>query len=131
MKDGEQALVFIGSIVDGMSRRSNQIVDHHDLGEVESPQKRLYGEAWTFIFGIGNGINEMYKGQETRYDAELEEFVDEGVSDYHWQKHYDEYGYGAYGRGLEIGKQLAFYSDDKFEFVEPEQDDEKNFTFIQ
>lgn len=86
-----------------------------DGGDNSSPQKQLYGDTWRFLYGITEGIDHMRSGSQRQYLPDEEDVWE--IDDSEWQEHYDEYGYGAYGRGLKIGKRFAFYSDTSFDFT--------------
>lgn len=118
----DDARRLIQDLVQNMQRRS---WDEHNKegsdivrGEDEpSEAKQLYGDAWTFIYGISSGMTLMNQEHEKEFDWDAGEEIDHGISgDESWQEHYDEYGYGVYGRGLKIGKRLAFYEDRGFTF---------------
>lgn len=128
---------FVRDIKRGMERRA---IDKHGMNTSEvgpsdtSQMKSHYGDAWSFIFGIVKGVNLMNEGEWTERDLEKRETISHGVGDNKWQEHYDKFGYGAHGCGLEIGKRLAFYDgESKFTFVEPseEESNESQFTFVQ
>jgi hypothetical protein len=116
-----EAREFINDLVRFMHRRSIEIVTGESLQEGESDgdsvQKEYYGDQWLLVYGIQSGIEEMWLSNTPTEDYGIK-------GDSNWQEHYDEYGYGAYGDGLEIGKKLAFFEDRNFEFStsEPEFD---------
>lgn len=102
--------------------------------ESESIQKRVYGDAWTLLYGISIGISNMGDDKWKEYNWDDDEVVDHGINvDGSWQEHYDEFGYGTYGRGLEIGRQLAFYEGRDFDISadvssETDSSEEPDFT---
>lgn len=120
----EEARSFIDDLTHTMSERAwrhvrsldKQNVDHDYERTEDGPslQKQMYGDKWTFLYGIGHGVKLMKEGSESVWSDDRT-LVSWEVDDGKWQEHYDEYGYGEYGRGLEIGKKLAFYSDADFE----------------
>lgn len=131
----DEARRFIQDLTMHMSRRAHSLANDESCEMVEaphrnpdsdeqqapSPQKQLYGDAWRLLYGITQGMDYMKSGSERQYSpggANLWE-----IDDSEWQEHYDEYGYGEYGRGLEIGKKLAFYEGHSFTFS-AETDDE-------
>lgn len=119
----DEARHYIEDLTRSMEQRAWRL--HQQQGEdcdLEPPeddsdpslQKQLYGEAWTFLYGIAKGVDLMKQGSKR-------ELTKDGVGgwqidDGDWQEHYDQYGYGEYGKGLEIGKRLAFYEDNDFTF---------------
>ena len=135
MDDGDAVRQFVTDIVTGMRR-------HVELRHLEtngmshmasgSDMKDFYGDTWVFFYGISKGKNLIYESSEisTIPSDHIIREVD-SVGGEKWREEYEEYGHGAYGRGLEIGKRLAVWSGpDRFEFVEPDEDDEEpRFTF--
>lgn len=78
----------------------------------QSMNKEMFGDEWSFWYGVHKGEGLTRAGE--------------------FHKNYDEYGYGAYGDGLVVGR--ALYSNkngNDFEFSKDEsQDDELSFDFI-
>lgn len=141
--DPEDARNFITELVHCMRKRAwykrrNDSDSDIEMGEDKpSEGKQLYGQKWTLLYGISKGMTLMDREHEKEYDCDNAEQIDHGISgDDSWQEHYDEYGYGAYGRGLKIGKRLAFYEDRDFDFSSNESqtdstessESETNFT---
>lgn len=131
--DPDEARDFIRNMVHHMQRRAHSLSRERsslDRHSDDSVQKQYYGEQWTLFYGIQVGLNLMRGAERKEWDGEKSEWVSNGVStDESWQEHYDEWGYGRYGRGLEIGKRLAFYEDRQFEFSDGEEtESESNFT---
>lgn len=120
--DPSDARRFIEDLVQTMQKRAWE--EHNKEGssiqraeDLPSEAKQLYGDTWTFIYGISSGMALMNAEHEKEFDWENGEEIDHGISgDDSWQEHYDQYGYGTYGRGLKIGKRLAFYEDRNFTF---------------
>jgi hypothetical protein len=115
----DEARDFIKDLSHIMRRRALDMAQNEELDNFEyqedgtSAQKHVYGERWTMIYGICVGMNKMLSEKETELKGQCR--VTRGISgDGSWQEHYDEWGYGTYGRGLEIGKQLAFFEDRAF-----------------
>lgn len=110
------------------SEANHQLNDNR--GSTPSAQKQYYGDSWRLLYGIHTGMSMMKGEKRVEFSYETEEEIDYGISgDDSWQEHYDEYGYGPYGRGLKIGKRLAFYEDRGFEFSSYEDEDEEDSTF--
>jgi hypothetical protein len=125
---------FIEDLVRAMQGRS---WDEHEkegtsieIGtDKPSETKQLYGDVWTLLYGINSGMALMHQEHEEEFDWEAGEKIDHGISgDESWQDHYDQYGYGAYGRGLKIGKRLAFYEDRDFTFSANSESSGTNFN---
>ena len=104
----------------------------------DSPMKQLYGDKWTFIFGIQSGMDAMKEGSEAIREsldgdpAYIKTTVGWKVDDSKWQENYEEFGYGTYGKGMKLGKRLAFYEGKSFEFTEgsnKESEEDSKFTF--
>jgi len=119
----QEARKFMEDLTIHMTNRAHHLaqdeatdLEHKEEGE--SVQQQLYGDRWKLLYGIVQGIEHMKAGSELIRDGgdwqnpEMHWEID----DSEWQEHYDEYGYGKYGRGLKIGKRLAFYSDHDFSF---------------
>lgn len=132
MDDPQQARRFIHDICRGMETRAGWPYMHGDKTyppvDEPTPQKVHYGDAWTFFYGIRHGVSLMLGGKRVEHDWDTGEDIDHGAGDREWSEHYEEFGYGAHGRGLKIGKRLAFYEDRDFEFHVPEET-ESEFTF--
>lgn len=91
-----------------------------------SAAKEKYGDAWLLIHGITSGYQKMLDSRRIVSDGDAG--LQTLVSDEKWQEHYDEYGYGTYGDGLEIGKRLFSYNPDNKFSIDPELAQEKNDT---
>lgn len=135
MEDPDSARRFVRDVTEGMERR---MVEERSQGNVswtkddDTPMKRHYGRAWSYFFGIVTGIDLMQESRRVGLDVGQAETTDHGLDDRSWQEHYDVYGYGSHGRGLEVGKRLAVYSGNDFTFVEPDEtDDRPKFTFTE
>lgn len=150
--DPDDARMFIGDMVRFMRQRvmalhKGATVDRVSIppGEREaakkievpdeddpSMQQQFYGDAWKLIYGIYMGMQEMKEGSSQIFAEGGTEWK---IDDHEWQEHYDQYGYGPYGRGLEIGKKLAFYEDTDFDFTEDveqeSEESESDFTFTE
>jgi hypothetical protein len=95
-----------------------------------SEAKQVYDDRWTLIYGISTGMRLMRGEHEKEFDWERGEEIDHGISgDDSWQDHYDQYGYGAYGRGLKIGKRLSFYEDRNFTFSTDDESESQTEGF--
>lgn len=137
--DPNEARRFLEDLAQNMQKRGWDEYNKED-SDIERGQdkpseaKQIYGDSWTLIYGITSGMRLMNQEHDKEFDWEEGEEIDYGISgDDSWQEHYDEYGYGAYGRGLKIGKRLAFYEDRSFSFSNGSQTDstessETNFT---
>jgi len=127
-----EARRFIEDLVQNMRQRAfdeyNKEGSDIERGQDKpSEAKQVYGDSWTFIYGISSGMALMNQEHEKEFDWEEGEQIDHGISgDESWQEHYDQYGYGAYGRGLKVGKRLAFYEDRSFTFSSGEQPDSQS-----
>lgn len=139
--DSDDARQLIVDLVFTMDRRTHNLIrdDSSDICSKEedesgqSPEKQKYGDSWTFLYGINYGMDLMKEEHKHEVDWDAGEKVDKGIAgDESWREHYDKYGYGVYGRGLEIGKRLAFYEDRDFTFSSGEgdcqSDSERDFT---
>ncbi len=131
--DPRDARRYIKDLVNYMKQRAwdeaqdegTEIVQQQDG---PSAQKQMYGDTWTFIYGISSGMVLMNQEHEKEFDWDTGDRIDHGIAgDDSWQEHYDEYGYGAYGHGLKIGKRLAFYKGRNFSFSSGGES-ETNFT---
>lgn len=138
----DKARLYLQDLTSCMSTRAHRLAQDEDCDEIEyadnpseqeqkpSPMKQLYGDKWSFLCGIVSGIEKMKEGSEPKYDEQSFELARWDVDDYKWQEHYDEYGYGKYADGLEIGKKLAFYKDKSFDLsADVEQESDNSFTF--
>ena len=138
MNSVEDVHWFVEDLLEGMRRhvdwrrREREIATH---AAADSATKEFYGDAWVFFYGVTKGRRLIYMSSELsdRQPGGAFNRAFESVSEEAWQEEYEEYGYGAYARGLEIGKRLAVWSGpDKFEFVEPDENDEESkFTFTE
>lgn len=115
MQSGDGARQFFEDLRSGMERRAwSEAKDTDELDSSgDSVMKKYYGDPWTFVFGVCDGIWLMK----------------EDKSGDTWQESMDKFGYGTFGRGLRIGRRLAFYEPDQFDFKEPDSDD--GFTFVE
>jgi hypothetical protein len=101
----------------------------------KSPPKEKYGDAWKLIYGIDQGMKHIEKGERLKSSADadfiFEASEDEIVYDEsQWEEHYEEFGYGPYGKGLKIGRRLYFYEGRDFEFsADKTEEDEPSFNF--
>lgn len=112
MSEKEGAKRLLWDLITGMKRRTfNDDAPSPDA--TSSSQKKMYGDSWSLAFGITRGC------------ALMEDSLDE------WLQNYDEYGYGAYGNGLKIGRELATYTGRDFSLKEPEKSVEREFTFVE
>jgi hypothetical protein len=120
--DPDDARQFIYDLIGTMQTRSWEECQKPDTDiergqNMSSEAKQLYGDTWTFLYGISSGMALMNSEHEKEIDWDNGEEIDHGIAgDDSWQEHYDQYGYGPYGRGLKIGKRLAFYEDRDFSF---------------
>ena len=121
--DPSDARRLFDQLAYAMRTRANKVVEAKSEIEASengpSIQKQYYGDTWSFIYGIQTGMNLMKEEKDicVKWENGGPKKEDNGVKgDDSWQEHYDEYGYGAYGRGLKIGKRLAFYEDRDFTF---------------
>lgn len=111
----------------------NNVRDDND--NEKSPSKEKYGDAWKLIYGIDQGMYYIDEGERLKSSAESEYIFeaseDEIVYDEsQWEEHYEEFGYGPYGKGLKIGRRLYFYEGRDFEFsADKIEEDEPSFEF--
>lgn len=71
-----------------------------------SVMEQLYGDTWEYLIGIIRGMEKIEEGYDVDADhAHGHVFY----SLKHWKEHYDKFGEGAYGEGLELGRRLFFY----------------------
>ena len=133
----DQARRFISTLSQYMDRHAHYESETSiiEQPEEESPPKQKYGDAWRLIFGIKKGMDYLEDGRQLKssadvdfiFEADEDEIVyDEG----RWEDHYDEFGYGPYGKGLKIGRRLYFYEDREFEFTaDVSEEDSSSFEF--
>jgi len=135
-----QARRFINTLAIHMDRQSyreqgddNRIQMTED--DEKSPPKQKYGDAWKLIYGIDQGMDHIDQGKQLKSSA-TSDFIWEASDDEivydesYWEEHYEEFGYGPYGKGLKIGKRLYFYEGIDFEFsVDTGEDNELSFEF--
>lgn len=136
MKEADSARQFISDVVFTMQQQSHNYFRENNIPfpnqEDDSMQKEVYGNAWVFLYGIQRGMDLMdHNGRHTEYDFDKREEINHGIDDESWQEHYDEYGYGEYGRALKIGKRLSVYNGSDFSFVKSEDSSESQFNFVQ
>jgi len=135
-----QARRFINTLAIHMDRQAyreqgddNGIQITEDDGK--SPPKQKYGDAWKLIYGINQGLKHIDEGKSLKSSAEsdfiFEASEDEIVYDEsQWEEHYNEFGYGPYGKGLKIGRRLYFYEGRDFDFsADKIEEDEHSFEF--
>lgn len=124
----EDARQILNTIVAYMGRQAIDFQDSINKSDNESYQAAYYGDSWKCIYGIVEGVRLMYEGKSEEYDWDQGAKMDHGIQgDGSWQEHYDQYGYGAYGNGLEIGKRLAFYKDRDFTITEDVSHNNRTF----
>jgi len=129
--DGDEALNLITHYVNGMGR----IAEHESASgnpqlsvtEGESIQKQLFGDTWSFFYGVKMAQISIKEGRKRNGGSgggevyDLTEFDD----------HCETFGYGAHGEGLAFGKRLFFWSDKDFSFDSASSNDEYDFTFTE
>jgi hypothetical protein len=133
----DEARKFIKDLTNAMAARAyEESVGWRHVEQFESEEtsmmKDMYGKKWSLLVGIKQGMKYVEKGyEEQRINrpgrAEYGEDYEVVYRLDKWEEHYDEFGYGEYGRGLKIGKRLFFYDGSNFEFTEP--DTSPDFTF--
>ena len=128
----DEARRFIKDLVYHMERRVwNMNGGITTAEDGDSIQKQFYGDTWTFLYGISSGMNLMDWSHTKEFDSKNREVIDHGISgDAAWREHYEQYGYGPYGEGLEIGKRLAFYEDRDFTISEEVNESEHENKFV-
>jgi hypothetical protein len=131
----DEARRFMETLTFHMRKRANDLAQRRgsSLEQSEdkcSVQQQYYGDKWKLLYGITKGVQAMKASSERVFEDDPDGWKDPRerevhweISDSEWQEHYEEYGYGPYGRGLEIGKRLAFYSDHSFDFTAETGDD--------
>lgn len=97
-----------------------------------------FGDSGLFIFGVCKGMELIKTDSTIEVDRRQAGTTKTTVSNDRWQEHYEEYGSGAYGRGLVLGKRLAYFENRDFEFVDnterfefTEDTEENQFTFTE
>lgn len=114
---------FLRDITRAMSECAHMNIDSgREAGRKFSPnsdynpsrQKMYYGDKWSLLYGVRDGW-EMYHHDPTD-----------------WHESYSEYGSGAFGDGLELGRSLCVYDPNtSFEFTtytEPTESEQSNDT---
>lgn len=87
-----------------------------------SPMKKHYGDEWLFINGLMSAVAKI------EHTAANE--LGDGRSLNAYREHYEKFGHGEYGKGLEVGKSIALRNfEDNFDLSAGGEDGESNFQF--